>query len=88
MLQRLIEGALFLLGSIWAVILVLSLFLIIGIIPNVILIFGWLIYAGWLLIVLGKPMSVSLRFFWTASVAVHAGYGFLFTSRVNDAGEP
>jgi hypothetical protein len=87
-LQRVIAAALFLLGSVWAVILLLSLFLIIGVIPNVIFIFGWLIYGGWFFVLLGKPMSVSLRFFWMASIVVHAVYGFFFTSVINPGNEP
>lgn len=77
--QRWIAGILFALGSCWAVILVISLFLIVGIVPNMIFIFGWLIYGGWFFVMIGKRMSISLRFFWMASIVVHASYGFIFT---------
>jgi len=87
-IQRVIAGALFLLGSVWAVILIGSLFLIVGILPNLILIFGWLIYGGWFYVMIGKKMSVSLNFFWLASIAVHAGYGVLFSPLVNQDKEP
>lgn len=79
--QRWIAGFLFLLGSIWAVLLILSLFVLVGIAFNVFFVFGWLIYGGWFYIMTGKGMSVSLRFFWIASIGIHLGYGLLFAGR-------
>lgn len=77
--QRWIAGFLFLLGCICAVYLILSIFVLVGIAINVVFIFGWLIYGGWFYVMTGKAMSVSLRFFWIASIGVHLGYGLLFT---------
>lgn len=76
--QRWIAGGLFVVGSIWAVSLVLSLFILVGIVANVIFIFGWLIYGGWFHVMLGKRMSVSLSFFWLASAVVHLVYATIF----------
>lgn len=77
--QRVIAGILFALGSIWAVILFLSIFLLVGIFLSVVFMFGWLMYGGWFFVMRGERMSVSLRFFWTASIVVHGSYGALFT---------
>jgi len=78
--QRWIAGVLFVTGSVWAVILVLSVFLLVGIAVNVVFMFGWLVYGGWFYVMMGKKMSVSLRFFWIASIVVHAVYGWLFAN--------
>lgn len=77
--QRVIAGLLFAMGSIWAVLLVISLFLIVGIVINLVFVFGWLIYGGWFYVMTGRAMSVSLRFFWMASIVVHGVYGWLFS---------
>ena len=53
--QRVIAGTLFLSGSVWAVLLILSLFVLVGIVFNVIFVFGWLIYGGWFYVMIGKP---------------------------------
>ena len=58
-----IAGFLFTLGTVWAVSLILSLFVVVGLFLNVIFVFGWLIYGGWFFVMMGKRMSVSLRFF-------------------------
>jgi hypothetical protein len=86
--QRVIAGTLFLSGSVWAVLLILSLFVLVGIVFNVIFVFGWLIYGGWFYVMIGKPMSVSLRFFWMASIVIHAGYGWLFSPRNQSLAKP
>lgn len=78
--QRVIAGFLFALGTIWVFLLIVSLFVLVGILFNVVFMFGWLIYAGWFHVMTGKAMSVSLRFFWMASIVVHGAYGCLFAS--------
>jgi hypothetical protein len=77
-IQRWIAALLFVIGTIWAVLLICSLFVLVGVLFNVVFMFGWLIYAGWFHVMTAKPMSVSLRFFWMASIAVHGAYGWIF----------